>query len=99
MEADLVISTIASLLYWLLLIDLTVFSMRFSTFLLVIGRVASELGLFLSALIYLIISFASAVSLWRHALGRIIALGDGMGDAPDLTLQARNQRGLRHDHY
>jgi uncharacterized membrane protein YgcG len=57
-----IISAIAMLLYWLLLTDLTVFSMRFSAFLLVIGRVASEVALFLGALLYLIASFASAIS-------------------------------------
>jgi uncharacterized membrane protein YgcG len=36
--------------------------MRFSAFLLVIGRVASEVGLFLGALIYLVVTFASAIS-------------------------------------
>merc|ERR1711988_1020532 len=61
-DAYSIISAIAMLLYWLLLTDLTVFSMRVSAFLLVIGRVASEVGLFLGALVYLIVSFASAIS-------------------------------------
>merc|ERR1719446_754549 len=61
-DAYSIISAIAMLLYWLLLTDLTVFSMRISAFLLVIGRVASEVGLFLGALVYLIDSFASAIS-------------------------------------
>jgi hypothetical protein len=62
MDAYSNISAIAMLLYWLLLTDLTVFSMRFSAFLLVIGRVASEVGFFLGTPIYLIASFASAIS-------------------------------------
>jgi len=61
-DAYSIISAIAMLLYWLLLTDLTVFSMRISAFLLVIGRVASEVGLFLMALVYMIVSFASAIS-------------------------------------
>jgi len=61
-DAYSVMSAIAMLLYWLLLTDLTVFSMRFSAFLLVVGRVVSEVGLFLGALVYLIVSFASAIS-------------------------------------
>merc|ERR1711988_1074812 len=61
-DAYSIISAVAMLLYWLLLTDLTVFSMRVSAFLLVIGRVASEVGLFLGALVYLIVSFASAIS-------------------------------------
>jgi len=61
-DAYAIVSAIAMLLYWLLLTDLTVFSMRFSAFLLVIGRVVSEVGLFLGALIYLIVTFSSAIS-------------------------------------
>jgi len=61
-DAYSVMSAIAMLLYWLLLTDLTVFSMRFSAFLLVVGRVVSEVGLFLGAMVYLIVSFASAIS-------------------------------------
>lgn len=67
-DAYSIASAIAMLLYWLLLTDLTVFSMRISAFLLVIGRVASEVGLFLSALVYLIITFASAISSLNHNL-------------------------------
>merc|ERR1719446_400469 len=61
-DAYSIVSAIAMLLYWLLLTDLTVFSMRFSAFLLVIGCVASEVGLFLGALVYLIVTFASSIS-------------------------------------
>merc|ERR1719446_1855795 len=67
-DAYSIISAIAMLLYWLLLTDLTVFSMRFSAFLLVIGRVASEVGLFLGALVYLVITFASAISSLKQDL-------------------------------
>ena len=35
------------LLYWALLLDLTIFSMQISAFTLVCGRVLSELGLFI----------------------------------------------------
>ena len=49
------------LLYCLLLTDLTVFSMRISAFLLVIGRVASKMGLFWGALAYVVVSSASAI--------------------------------------
>jgi len=61
-DAYSIISAIAMLLYWLLLTDLTAFSMRISAFQLVVGRVASEVGLFLAALAYLIVSFTSAIS-------------------------------------
>eukprot|EP00930_Biecheleria_cincta_P030927 TRINITY_DN2143_c0_g1_i2.p1 TRINITY_DN2143_c0_g1~~TRINITY_DN2143_c0_g1_i2.p1 ORF type:complete len:659 (+),score=109.21 TRINITY_DN2143_c0_g1_i2:158-1978(+) len=61
-DAYSIISAFAMLLYWLLLTDLTAFSMRISAYVLVIGRVASEVGLFLAALVYLIVSFTSAIS-------------------------------------
>ena len=48
--------------YWLPFTELTAFSTRLPTFLLIISRVASEVELLLSALIYLITSFASAIS-------------------------------------
>jgi len=55
-------SCIAMLLYFILLTDFTIFSMRISAFLLVCGRVMSELGLFLLALAFLIVAFSSAIS-------------------------------------
>eukprot|EP00438_Fugacium_kawagutii_P016451 Skav207241 [mRNA] locus=scaffold523:343669:363019:- [translate_table: standard] len=41
------LSMVAMLLYWALLLDLTIFSMQISAFTLVCGRVLSELGLFI----------------------------------------------------
>eukprot|EP00931_Biecheleriopsis_adriatica_P044428 TRINITY_DN2541_c0_g1_i2.p1 TRINITY_DN2541_c0_g1~~TRINITY_DN2541_c0_g1_i2.p1 ORF type:complete len:578 (-),score=129.09 TRINITY_DN2541_c0_g1_i2:275-1930(-) len=67
LDAYSTISMICMLLYWVLLIDLSIFSMRISAFVLVIGKVASELGLFLGALAFLVITFASAVSALNHS--------------------------------
>ena len=39
---------VAMFLYWLLIIDLSIFSMQISAFVLVCGRVLSELALFLT---------------------------------------------------
>jgi len=44
------------------LLDLTIFSMRISSFFLVCGRVFSEVGLFLGAVAFLIVAFASSIS-------------------------------------
>ncbi|CAE7455446.1 unnamed protein product [Symbiodinium natans] len=61
------ISMVAMLLYWALLLDLTIFSMRISAFTLVCGRVLSELGLFLSSLVFLIVTFSSSIAALNHS--------------------------------
>merc|ERR1712190_437622 len=53
---------VATLLYFALTIDLSVFSTRVSAFVLVCFRVLSEVFLFLFALIFFILTFSSAVS-------------------------------------
>jgi len=57
-----IMSTLAMLLYFLLLSDLSVFSTRVSAFVLVCTRVISELLLFLFALCFIVLAFACAVS-------------------------------------
>merc|ERR1719343_599648 len=57
-----VFSTMAMLLYFSLLIDLSVFSTRISAFALVCFRVLSEVFLFLFGLLFLVIGFAAAIS-------------------------------------
>jgi len=57
-----IMSTLAMLLYFLLLSDLSVFSTRVSAFVLVFTRVLSELLLFLFALCFIVLAFACAVS-------------------------------------
>ena len=44
------------ILYWTLLLDLAIFSMRISAYVLVCGRVAGEVGLFLIALVLLLLA-------------------------------------------
>merc|ERR1719210_2120031 len=48
--------------YYLLLIDLAVFSTRVSAFVLVCSRLLSEVALFLFGLFFFVVAFASAVS-------------------------------------
>ena len=50
------------ILYWTLLLDLAIFSMRISAYVLVCGRVAGEVGLFLIALVLLLLAFSTAIS-------------------------------------
>jgi len=61
-----VFSMVGMFLYYILIIDLTVFSTRVSAFTLVCGRVLSEVVLFLSALAFLILTFSSAISALSH---------------------------------
>jgi len=58
--------TLALMLYYMLLIDLTVFSNRISAYVLVAGRLGAELLLFLFALVSLVVAFASIVSVLDH---------------------------------
>jgi len=55
-------SMVAMILYWALTTDLSIMSTRISAFVLVCQRVVSELFLFLGALAFLIVSFASSIS-------------------------------------
>mmetsp|Transcript_89320 Transcript_89320/g.257594 ORF Transcript_89320/g.257594 Transcript_89320/m.257594 type:complete len:1087 (-) Transcript_89320:64-3324(-) len=57
----------AMMMYFLLLIDLSVFSTRISAFVLMIIRVLSEVMLFLFALLFFLLAFACAVSTLEHA--------------------------------
>ncbi|CAJ1404467.1 unnamed protein product [Effrenium voratum] len=61
-EAYAVFSCIAMLLYCALVLDLSIISMRISAFVLVCGSVMAEVGLFLMAAAFLIVSFALSIS-------------------------------------
>ena len=54
---------LAMILYWVLLVDLAIFSMRISAYVLVCGRVAGEVGLFLVALVLLLLASLGHVAL------------------------------------
>ncbi|CAE8714290.1 unnamed protein product, partial [Polarella glacialis] len=77
---------VAILLYWTLIIDLTVFSTRISAFVLVCGRVVSELGLFIMADFFLIVAFASAISALNHHNPDFAGIPKGMMSLTELTL-------------
>eukprot|EP00933_Yihiella_yeosuensis_P048361 TRINITY_DN4449_c0_g1_i4.p1 TRINITY_DN4449_c0_g1~~TRINITY_DN4449_c0_g1_i4.p1 ORF type:complete len:1155 (+),score=321.65 TRINITY_DN4449_c0_g1_i4:401-3466(+) len=65
-EPYAIFSMMAMILYWILVIDMTVFSTRVSSFVLVCGKVLSEVALFLGALLFLVITFASSISALSH---------------------------------
>jgi hemoglobin-like flavoprotein len=50
---------------WLLVIDMSVFSTKLSAFVLVCGHVLQEVGRFMVALIFLLLTFASAISVLK----------------------------------
>merc|ERR1719491_120718 len=62
LDAYSIVSALAMLCYFMLLIDLAVFSTRVSAFVLVCGRVLSEVALFIFGLSFFAFGFASAVS-------------------------------------
>lgn len=68
MGAYYIFSGLAMLLYWALLVDFAVISMRLSAFVLVCSRVFSEVALFGLALGFLIVAFATAISTLNHSL-------------------------------
>mmetsp|Transcript_56346 Transcript_56346/g.91182 ORF Transcript_56346/g.91182 Transcript_56346/m.91182 type:complete len:1208 (+) Transcript_56346:127-3750(+) len=80
------ISMLAMLLYWTLIVDLTVFSTRISAFVLVCGRVISELGLFIMASLFLIVAFASAISALNHHNPDFKGIPKGMMSLAEIAL-------------
>jgi len=61
-----VMAAMATVIYFMLTIDLSVFSTRISAFVLVIFRVLSEAGLFLLGLVSVMFTFSCAVSALDH---------------------------------
>jgi hypothetical protein len=61
-----VLSMIAMAMHWFLMVDMAVFSTGLSAFVLVCKHVLSEVSRFLIALLFLLLTFASAMSTLRH---------------------------------
>ncbi|CAE8717868.1 unnamed protein product, partial [Polarella glacialis] len=80
------VSMVAMLLYWTLIVDLTVFSTRVSAFVLVCGRTVSELGLFIMAMFFLIVAFSSAISSLKHHNDDFSGIAKGIMSLTELTL-------------
>jgi len=57
---------LAMAVHWFLMVDLAVFSTGLSAFVLVCAQVLSEIGRFLVALIFLLLTFGSAISVLEH---------------------------------
>lgn len=57
---------LAMAVHWFLMVDLAVFSTGLSAFVLVCAQVLSEIGRFLVALVFLLLTFGSAISVLEH---------------------------------
>merc|ERR1711874_916832 len=82
-----VFSMIAMLLYFLSLIDLSVFSTRISAFMLVFFRVLSEVLLFLAALSFCLLSFSSAISALQQDNADFAGIQKGIVALMEITLR------------
>eukprot|EP00927_Polykrikos_kofoidii_P027463 TRINITY_DN2414_c0_g1_i1.p1 TRINITY_DN2414_c0_g1~~TRINITY_DN2414_c0_g1_i1.p1 ORF type:complete len:1121 (+),score=186.47 TRINITY_DN2414_c0_g1_i1:47-3409(+) len=72
-----VVSMLAMLLYWSLLIDLAVFSNKISAYVLVCGRMVVELLLFIAALVSVLLSFSSSISCLEQPLRKFQSIPQG----------------------
>ena len=90
-----VFSGVAMLLYWLLLINFSIFSMQISAFVLVCGRVLSEVFLFLLAAIFLLTSFATAIAAMNHSLKDFSRIDKGMETLLEMTLSMYPNESLK----
>ncbi|CAJ1358611.1 unnamed protein product [Effrenium voratum] len=74
-EVYSVVAGLNTFLYWVLITDLSILSMRISAFVLVCLRVMAELGLFLLALCFLIFAFATSISTLKHGIPDFAGIG------------------------
>lgn len=61
-----IFSMVAMAIQWFLIVDMAVFSTQLSAFMLVVTHVLSEIGRFMVALIFLLLTFGSAISVLDH---------------------------------
>ena len=73
-DAYVLISGAALMLYWLLMIDVSIFSMRASAFSLVCFQVLVEFWLYLLGLLFLIIAFATSLSALKHEIPAVTGI-------------------------
>ena len=81
-----IFSCFAMLLYWTLLMDFTLFSMRISAFVLVCGHVLADVGLFVLALVFLVLAFATAISSLNHGLANFSGIDPWLVSLVQMTL-------------
>ncbi|CAE7367938.1 RUB1, partial [Symbiodinium necroappetens] len=79
-------SCLAMMMYWALLMDFTLLSMRISAFVLVCGNVLADVGLFSLALLFLILAFATSISSLNHRLAEFDGVGPWLTGLLQMTL-------------
>jgi len=94
-EVYAVFSGVAMLLYWLLLINFSIFSMQISAFVLVCGRVLAEVFLFLLAAVFLLLSFSTAIAAIDHSLEDFDRIDKGMRSLLEMTLSMYPNESLK----
>ena len=68
MQLYIILAMAAMILHWLLVINLSVFATKLAAFVLVIREVLSEVGKFMVAIIFILVTFSSAISTLRHGV-------------------------------
>jgi len=76
-EAYATMSMLAMILYWMLMLDLTIVSMRLSAYVLVCTRLLDELGLYLGAICFLVTTFASSLSALNSSVTQFASFAAG----------------------
>merc|ERR1719217_152944 len=94
MEVYYFFSMIAMVLYYVLLLDLAVFNNRVSAYVLVCGRMLSEIALFLLAIFAVLITLGSALSCLEQDDAAFQTIGTGMMSLWEMLL-----RMFGTDHY
>jgi len=94
-----VFSMLAMAMHWVLIVDMAVFSTKLSAFLLVCTTVLSEVGRFLIALAFLLLTFGSAISCLRreHAEFKDVQTSFMSLLAITLVMMPRDYRELQTD--
>jgi len=82
-----VFSMLAMFLYYALLIDLAVLSTKVSAYVLVCIRMSSEVGLFLLALVAVMLSFSSAISVVKHTQNDFAGIHKGLLTLLEMTMK------------
>merc|ERR1719261_960831 len=82
---------LAMILYYVLLIDLAVFVNRISAYVIVCGRMLPELGLFLIALLSVLVTMSSSLSCLEHDQPEFQNIGVGIIAMWEMILRMFNQ--------
>jgi hemoglobin-like flavoprotein len=95
-----VFSMLAMLLYFLLLLDLAVLSTKVSAYVLVCLRMVAEVGLFLLALVAVIVTFSSSISVIEHDQYDYAGIHKGVLSLLEITMKmfdGRHYEGYESD--